>query len=39
MLIIRSVIPVLCSQGLAKAATIATRYSLVREQFKDDNGK
>lgn len=39
MLIIRSIIPLVCSQGLAKAATILTRYSLIRTQFKDDNGK
>ncbi len=39
MLIIRSIIPVVCSHGLAKASTILTRYSLVRTQFKDDNGK
>lgn len=38
MLIIRSIIPVICSQGIAKACTIATRYSLVRRQFKDNKG-
>jgi acyl-CoA oxidase len=39
MLIIRSLIPIVCSHGLAKAATIATRYSLIRKQFNDGNGK
>lgn len=39
MLIIRSIIPLVCSQGLAKAVTILTRYSLIRTQFKDDSGK
>jgi acyl-CoA oxidase len=39
MLIIRSVIPIVCSQGIAKACTIATRYSLVRTQFKDEFGR
>ena len=39
MLIIRSIIPIVCSQGIAKASTILTRYSLIRSQFKDDQGK
>jgi hypothetical protein len=39
MLIIRSVIPIICTHGLARAATIATRYSLIRKQFNDGNGK
>ena len=39
MLIIRTLIPFVCSFGLAKGTVIATRYSLVRKQFKDSNGK
>lgn len=39
MLIIRSIIPIICSHGLAKAATIVTRYSLIRKQLNDGNGK
>lgn len=39
MLVTRSFIPIVAAHALAKASTIMTRYSLVRTQFKDDNGK
>lgn len=39
MLSVRARIPSFCYLALAKATTIATRYSLVRRQFKDDNGR
>lgn len=39
MLIIRSLIPAVVFYGISKAATICTRYSLVRSQFKDSKGK
>lgn len=39
MLIIRSLIPAVLFYGFSKACTIITRYSLVRTQFKDTNGK
>jgi acyl-CoA oxidase len=39
MLITRSLIPAALFFGFSKACTIITRYSLVRTQFKDSNGK
>ena len=39
MLIIRSLIPFICAQGISKGITIITRYSIVRSQFKDSNNK
>ena len=38
MLLIRSTIPLICYLSLTKGVLIATRYSLVRKQFKDDEG-
>lgn len=38
MLIVRSTIPLVCKQTLSKSVLIATRYSLIRKQFKDDDG-
>jgi acyl-CoA oxidase len=39
MLTIRTRIPIICYYALSKAVTIATRYSLIRKQFKNDAGK
>ena len=39
MLTIRTRIPASCFHALSKATTIATRYSLVRKQFKNDSGQ
>jgi acyl-CoA oxidase len=38
MLTIRTRIPISCFYTLSKAITIATRYSLIRKQFKNDAG-
>jgi acyl-CoA oxidase len=38
MLTIRTRIPISCYYSLSKAVTIATRYSLIRKQFKNDSG-
>lgn len=39
MLTIRSRIPVSCFFAMAKAVTIATRYSMIRKQFKNEAGQ
>lgn len=39
MLCIRALIPAALNYGFSKACMIITRYSLVRTQFKDGNGK
>ncbi len=39
MLLTRSGITLMLANNSAKAVTIATRYSLVRTQFKNSNGK
>jgi acyl-CoA oxidase len=39
MMLVRTIISTACSEYLAHASTIATRYALVRTQFQGDNGK